>query len=211
MWFHCHAGESPPLTKMPRSNNNIERQLAEILQRPGESAADYVLRMAELNRPMRRRGSVRGMSRKNLVRRFSKLRKGSDPPTDRQHPAFVEFMRRKKEEFQRTQARRLASWIATYKRFESDPDYRKDFPWAPKPGESLEAFYRRQDAYMVKPWKAAAGRRSSEEKRTLGKNARIAQVKKMLGKNPNLKPADVAAKFGCSSKTASRDLETARK
>lgn len=189
----------------------LERQLAETQQRPGEDIADYFLRMAELNRPKGRRGPVRGMNRKNLLRRLGKLRKGSDPPLDPQDPAFVEFMRRQKEEYEKTQARRLASWIATHKRFERDPKYLEDFPRAPRPGETLEAFYRRQDRHMAKPWKAAAARLSSQEKRTSGKNARIARVMKMLRKNPNLKPADVATKFGCSSKTASRDLEAAKK
>ena len=192
------------------SPERLERQLAEIQQRPRESAADYVLRMRELNSPKGKR-PVRGGSRKNLVRRFGKLRKGSDPPLNPLDPAFVEFMRAKREAFERKQAQLMASWIATYKRFESDPDYREHFPWTPRPGEALKAFYRRQDAYMVKPWKAAAGRSGSQEKRTGAKNARLAQVKKMLKKNPNLMPADVAAKFGCSSKTAGRDLKIAKK
>jgi hypothetical protein len=191
----------------------LERQLAEIEQKPGESPADYVLRMAELNRPKGRRGSVRGMSRKNLVRRFGKMRKGSDPPLDPLHPAFVKFMRRKREEFEKDQALQWASWIATHRRFESDPDYREHFPWTPKPGETMQNFLRRQDRYMVKPWRGSAGRRSATENGTIArrKSARLAQLIEMLHADPNLKAADIVAKFGCSAKTADRYLKAAKK
>jgi hypothetical protein len=147
------------MTPAQPNPEQLARQLAEIMQRPGEDIADYFLRMAELNRPKGQHGAPRGMNRKNLLRRLSKLRKGSDPPLDPQDPAFVEFMRGQKAESDKVRARRQASLIATYKRLESDPVYRERFPWAPHPGESLKDFLRRQDAHMVKPWKGSGGRR----------------------------------------------------
>jgi hypothetical protein len=191
----------------------LERQLAEIDQKPGEDLADWFLRMAELNRTKGKRGNGRGFNRKNLLRRLGKLRKGSDPPLDPQHPAFVEFMRRKREEFEKEQAQRWASLVATHKRFESDPDYRDHFPWTPKPGETMQNFLRRQDRYMVKPWRGSAGRRSATENGAIArrKSARLAQVIEMLCANPNIKAADIVAKFGCSAKTAARDLKAAKK
>ena len=195
---------------MPRSNNNIERQLAEILQKRGESAADYVLRMAKLNRPKDRRGNVRGMSRKNLVRRFSKLRKGSDPPIDPQHPAVVEFMGRKKAESDRAKARLKASIDATLERLARNPEYRRRFPVTPAPGETVVDFFRRQDAYMVKPWKGSAGREVIKEVGTTKERKHRRRLQTIEWHRMGMTHAEIARKLRCSVKTVQRDLKGQR-
>jgi hypothetical protein len=198
------------MTPAQPNPEQLARQLAEIMQRPGEDIADYFLRMAELNRPKGQHGAPRGMNRKNLLRRLSKLRKGSDPPLDPQDPAFVEFMCGQKAESDKVRARRQASLIATYKRLESDPVYRERFPWAPHPGESLKDFLRRQDAHMVKPWKGSGGRRTTKESKLAMKNFAIA----LRNGQPDLKKAQIAKKLAknfkleklCSVRTVQRYL-----
>jgi hypothetical protein len=199
---------------MAHDPEQMKRKLAELQQRDGEDTIDCLLRIAQLNRPKGQRGKVRGLNRKNLVRRFRKMRKGSDPPIDVEHPAFVEFMRRKKEEFEERHTRQRASLIATVDAMRLDPEYFNNFPWTARPGESPVQLYRRQEAYMVNP------RRQGKEGRAVIKDAatttkrkrdRLDAVRQMLEANPKLKAAAIVAEFGCSSKTAERDLKAAKK
>jgi hypothetical protein len=131
---------------------------------------------------------------------FGALRKGSDPPIDTKDARFIEHMAKIAAARIAEGSKHLKSNIATAARIRRDPKY-------------LERYRRDPQRYAVKPHKGSAGRAGVQDAATTTKRKRdrLDAVKQMLKANPKLKPADLVAKFGYSSKTAGLDLKTAKK
>jgi hypothetical protein len=195
-----------------------EHNVAEAWPKEGEGLVAYALRMMEINRreAQNRKSGRQVISPKSFVRKrrqlreqlersLSNLRKGSDPPIDTADPVFVEHMRKiteaRERDFEKGPMRFIASLFATYSRACRDPEYKGDL--------EKHGFESRQ----VRPWRhGSKGREAIKDAGTTTKrkNARLAQVIKMLRDNANLKPTEIASKFSCSLKTATRDLKAAK-
>ena len=171
---------------MPKQDTDdeieIQRKLAEIQQREGEDAADYILRMAAMNRPNGRHVAPRGMNRKNLVRRLGKLRKG--PPINAKDPAFVEHMRKIKEkrekDFEKGPMRFMQSVFANAGR---------------DPAELVKVLRKRKGrsgGQLPDPWKGAKGREAAKNSGTNTKRRSALQSQAIELQRQGHSPAEIA-------------------
>jgi hypothetical protein len=200
--------------RSPRDPESIEHLSAEIVQKDGEGAAAYAVRMLEMDRREKQRHGVPVISKKGFVRKCGKLRKdlermqgglrkGSALPINVEDPAFVEHMRqigqRRQEEFEKGPMRWMASQFATAERARRDPEYKKDLKEHAIRGEV-------PPSRMVKPWKGRQGREVAKDAATTTKRKGQKQERAIELRRQGHTEIEIAKKLKCTERTVRRYL-----